>query len=1607
MNTSVRINVRVLMGQAVAQFSRLAAQMKMMEAAAAKSSTVGARFGQTWSNSFKQIELAGKRLGQSGRVLLWNFTIPLVAGFAALESQFLKVSKAAAVLTQVYSTSTGEAKQFGVANERLDSDLATLNKIALELSNGFGVARSEVMDLMVVFGRAGASGVQLARYTELALQMMTAFGVASTDASDAIMTAAVSYQLTGNQINVAMAEIGFAANKTRADVGTLAAGFVKAAPTAQQLGIDVDHLTAMLAVMQQAGFKGAEAGTALNFAFTRLVKATPEAISLMKRIGLDIEASSFAAANGSKRMDMIVGALDKLTGSQRAYAVAVMFGVRQQPKLTALIADALREGGLYSTLLGEMADKQGMLAYMQNQVILSMDNMDTKFKILKTQVVNNMMAIAVMLSPALLALLGIIQDLTRKFAELGNTAGGRSIQRWIVLGAVLLALAGPLAILASSFTVLIGLVGHVVTILAGAAAALLSPWALVAAGMAALIIFSKRFRDGFVQVLLTLYSAVLRVAMMIYEALQWINPFAHHSPSLVERTRDGVAVMVSYWRNLSPILGIMDAAAKRVREFGAAMEALGLSTKKADEAAARADIGRVGGPAALAAYDAMIASNDDLAASLVRIDAQYRTHYKVVDRANLAMVESQKKIDAAEASLKGLQAQQDAAQKSLSKLGDPQALQSQADAASSMARQLAAAGNSDLARQFAEQAQAMGDQAAQAKKAQAAVDAVGAQIDSQTSALDALRAQHDAISASYDAEKTKLDALEQGYRSVEQAIQDNSAAMKDAAQQASSMAAEMDKAAKAGAGASGSGKRDPFAQFDAAGGASFPEAIGANAVPGVLPPDTGGTLDDFLKQVQKDNADRMRKLFPNPFGMVGDWLNGVKKAWGNVTAFFDGAFSNLGGGGGGGLSAQMAGWAKPLGDAVDGAKKKFSDLASAFQPTIDSLVAGFDGVRTGLASMFSELAGPLERARGAIANSLGVVISIFSDIANVSGKGVLTVFRLIGDFWATNGPAIGKIVGVVAGFFLDWYRLLLDIATFLVKTLWPVFKFGLQGVWDIVIGLVKVFSGFFQMVVQLLTGDFSKAWDGFKRMLSGLWQIVKGLGKVLIAALVAFVVYLAGSFLSAVWAALSGLLPLVARLVPRLVKGLGEFTWGFLKILGELPFKIFPVLEEMVPPMLRFFSGLPARLWDVMVNEVGMAWDLAKLIGGKIVEWAPGVLKAMADFGGKIPGWIWDAVKAGAEALFKLDVWMVEKVGSFYKGVGEKFGEFGGKIPGWIWNAFKMVGGGLIKLDAWIGGKIIEWTPKVLKAMADFGGKIPGWIWNAFKMVGGGLIKLDAWIGGKIIEWTPKVLKAMADFGGKIPGWIWDAFKYVGGKIIDLAGWIGGRLSAARDYVYGHAKGLGEKIVQGIGDRISQTFNNFIDLPGKMYGMLKTAIRWALDNFKSLGANLVDGIVQGLAGAAYRVYDALMDMAKEAWHKVTHFWDVNSPSKRMMKGVGAPIAEGMALGIERNSHLATDAMMGMARQAYDAMTSLAGPADLTLPVLTQNVRLNYLNSPLTAVQGISGDVGGVNGSTLAMASGGAATNVYAPNITVETHPAEQQDPMALGQTLAFAMRNGV
>ncbi|UII58122.1 phage tail tape measure protein (plasmid) [Cytobacillus spongiae] len=220
-------------------------------------------------------------------------------------------------------------------------------------------------------------------------------------------------------------------------------------------------------------------------------------------------------------------------------------------------------------------------------------------------------------------------------------------------------------------------------------------------------------------------------------------------------------------------------------------------------------------------------------------------------------------------------------------------------------------------------------------------------------------------------------------------------------------------------------------------------------------------------------------------------------------------------------------------------------------------------------------------------------------------------------FWSENSATIigalknlGKFVGVILLGILEVIKFVMPFVLAIIKSIWANIQGVISGALNIIMGLIKVFSG-------LLTGDFKKMWEGVKQIFFGaiefIWNFVQLMfwGKLL-KGLGGFVKSF-GSTLKGGWDnAIGGIKTFVGNAKSWFKSFVDDGLKKFNDLVAgakALPGKISNGMKSMAGKVTEGVKAVANKMTETLgkgVNGVigGVNWVLGKVgVKGKIALW--------------------------------------------------------------------------------------------------------------------------------------------------------------------------------------------------------------------------------------------------------------------------------------------------------------------------------------------------------------------------------------------------------------------
>lgn len=645
----------------------------------------------------------GKDQQWVGRILMTSLSLPILAvgGYAA--KMALDQDKAMTRVRKVYADGALDVNQ-------LDVEMQHLERTFFTLSNMFGIHVEDVTEIGAAWAAAGAAGTDLQKMTRNTIEAMILGDLNPDESVDGLITIMNAYGLTAegiteangiikNSIGETLAIFNAVENSTAASMQDLIKVTQTAGSTARNAGIDQRYLAAMTAALIPTAGNAGEAGNFLKSALFQLMGPTGTAAESIRNLGIDLDSLSWRSKTATQRLEEIAERIQGLNQNQKIQFVRDLANLRQGNRLFVLLNDMASEQSNYKRALEATESPQKLLNSYMKELRELLGSNSQQFQIFTNRIRNTMIEAMIPMLPVINNVMKGIAGLTTWF---GNLSPG--IQQAIMYTLMFVAALGPVIWLVGNLKIAIaaGLipaikaVGGVIATVLGVSLGWVGVIALVVAAVGALAyafrdelagaiewmaaqasqVFAKllpTFRtlmtginrivnagltflpQSFHSAFMAVVQVVKNAALAVYSWLSWMNPFARHSPSLVEQVEGGTQVIAQAYDRVAKRVGASMAKVESVmRRFTAS---IARAKKEAQDAETQQNL----------EFAVMAGANPDEFMFLVRtvreMESELESLRSEIDGQERSVGQWQKQLDAATESV-------DAASDKLSKLKD-------------------------------------------------------------------------------------------------------------------------------------------------------------------------------------------------------------------------------------------------------------------------------------------------------------------------------------------------------------------------------------------------------------------------------------------------------------------------------------------------------------------------------------------------------------------------------------------------------------------------------------------------------------------------------------------------------------------------------------------------------------------------------------------------------------------------------------------------------------------------------------------------------------------------------------------------------------------------
>lgn len=370
----------------------------------------------------QKLEEAGKKMTDIGKDMTMKVTAPIVAaGTAAvlIGVEFEEsMSKVAAV-----SGATG-------------SDLTALKDKAEELGETTNKSAKDAADALGYMALAGWDNKQMLEGLEPILKLSSAGGIDLAKTSDLVTDSMSAMQMEVKELPGFLDKVAAATANSNTEVDELMEAFLVAGGNLSSFNVPLEESTALLGTLADKGFKGAEAGTAMNAIFTNLTSGLGNSAKALDEIGVSAFDSTGEFIGLEETLLQVKEKTEGMTDKQRAHYISMIAGKEHLKSFQGLM-NGLGED--YDSLKEKVEDSNGALEKMY---AIMTDNLKGRWDQFTSALQAAALSIFESMQPALEVLLWSLSLLVKAFNLLPGP-----IKLVLVVIAGLAAAIGPVLLL--------------------------------------------------------------------------------------------------------------------------------------------------------------------------------------------------------------------------------------------------------------------------------------------------------------------------------------------------------------------------------------------------------------------------------------------------------------------------------------------------------------------------------------------------------------------------------------------------------------------------------------------------------------------------------------------------------------------------------------------------------------------------------------------------------------------------------------------------------------------------------------------------------------------------------------------------------------------------------------------------------------------------------------------------------------------------------------------------------------------------------------------------------------------------------------------------------
>jgi TP901 family phage tail tape measure protein len=419
--------------------------------------------------NFKGLDKVGAAFTSVGSALTKGITLPVVAAGAAASKLYVDFDNS---MREVAGTMGITAKEIENGSESYKK----LEAAARESGKSTQFSATESAEALNFLALAGYDVDKAIAMLPKTLNLAAAGNLELGRATDMVTDSASALGLDIKGTEVLIDQMARTAQKSNTDIGMLGEGILTVGGTAKMLAGGTTELNTALGILADNGIKGAEGGTALRNVILSLAAPTDKAKNLMKDLGVNAFDSSGKMRPLNEVFKDLDSKLGEMNDSERINVLNTIFNKVDLKSVNALLANS---GDRFDYLSNEIANADGTAEQMAETMNSGIGG---ALKEMKSALEEAGLVMGSILAPVIKGIAEFIKNLSNNFSELSP-----NVQKFIVVGALLAALLGPIIGIIGSMILAFGTLQAVMTVTGLSFGALALPVLGVVAAIVAVI----------------------------------------------------------------------------------------------------------------------------------------------------------------------------------------------------------------------------------------------------------------------------------------------------------------------------------------------------------------------------------------------------------------------------------------------------------------------------------------------------------------------------------------------------------------------------------------------------------------------------------------------------------------------------------------------------------------------------------------------------------------------------------------------------------------------------------------------------------------------------------------------------------------------------------------------------------------------------------------------------------------------------------------------------------------------------------------------------------------------------------------------------------------